>query len=783
RSCSATFLRWISFWYLFLSVSGSSVTTNGVLNTETVTYDCSSYFRHEKVDGVLQMTIDEIVKEECGENFAMKIEALNSELIVGCDDQPLDVQLTPYYSVLVQTVTMINLGVEKRWRTRCYAPIIQLDKPVEIVCAITPHGGYRWKTVHPEECVESTLINVTHETYRVIQRAPMKCELLIFVTFGLLRKWRTDKLNDDHSVSHILDMLEYQCPTLHPWTFEAVYLELTHLFEHMLYYEVFTSTENRNILVKVARILDLFSHYLEDYYGALIRFQVQTSNLIAIQLTRDDKLFDFTFDSAIGISVERNQPPCLFTCTQIFRDVSFIYDGNRIVGGICLAKIRSHEVAAFHIRFINAQWSQLENYRCVRFSIDRSSLYPRLSFEECSMVAGQRGDIICTCAFSGYIILLQMGIGKDDMRHVVFNPMEKVTYFNLLYMLVCILFVGSVYMTFIQFFPRIIHIYAEEKMRTKYARCFIQISMHTLFLCGTKILFLALTTHYDDDDSCVFLGFVQIGFISTFEFMNLFAGMFLLLIRRSHRPMNLLIRMVVIVYTFGALKSAVYYIVDYHSLFNINCFPTKMRSTMVIPYTLSNIITILLAAYAFVHEVEHRGEVVAVLLGGMSGLIQWTALTPMHQPGKQFQLWIGLTYILQALQGVTLFMYHCVLKPRGLRLLVTISKTLIYWMRRPQRGDNQDDKVTEYQHSFMSDESGHVPPSLFTRVNTTTDSLTSLDYDKPVAHTTRQGKIKSKPLVHRRSRPKAHSLSAGLVKPRVSMHFLKPLLLRHFDSC
>ncbi|KAF5395240.1 hypothetical protein PHET_04185 [Paragonimus heterotremus] len=662
-----TFLRWMSFWYLFSSVCESSVISNGVLNTETVTYDCSSYFRHEKVDGVLQMTIDEIVKEECGENFAMKVEALNfidcqcvvlyefwpsKELMLqtcrpavsrilanatmlawghqwGCDDQPLDVQLTPYYSVLVQTVKMINLGVEKRWRTRCYAPIIQLDKPVEIVCAITPHGGYRWKMAHPEECVESTLINVTHETFRIIQRGWLIEKELQLVTI------------DIHNI------LSYDFCLI--------------------------------ILVKIARILDLFSHYLEDYHGALIRFEVQTSNLVSIQLTRDNKLFDFTFDSAIGISVERNQPPCLFTCTQIFRDVSIIYDGNRIVGGMCLARIRSHEATAFRIRFINAQWSQLDNYRCVRFSIDRSSLYPRLSFEECSMKAGKHGDIICTCTFSGYIILLQMGTGKDDMRHMVFNPMEKATYFNLLYVLVCVLFVGSVYMALIQF-------------------------MHTLFLCGMKILFLVLTTHYDDDDSCVFFGFVQIGFISTFEAMNLFSGIFLLLIRRSHRPMNLLIRMVVIVYTFGALKGAVYYIVDYHNLFNINCFPTKMRSTMVIPYTLSNIITILLAAYTFLYEVEHRGEVVAVLLGGLSGLIQWAALTPMHQPGKQFQLWIGVTYILQALQGVTLFMYHCVLKPRGLRLLVTISKTLIYWMRRPQRGDNQDGKVTECQHSFMSDE-------------------------------------------------------------------------------
>ncbi|KAF8562403.1 hypothetical protein P879_09359 [Paragonimus westermani] len=184
--------------------------------------------------------------------------------------------------------------------------------------------------------------------------------------------------------------------------------------------------------------------------------------------------------------------------------------------------------------------------------------------------------------------------------------------------------------------------------------------------------------------------------------MNMFAGLFLLLIRRSHRPMSLLIRAVVIIYTFGALKGAVYYIVDYHSLFNINCFPTNMRSTMVIPYTLSNIITIMLAAYAYLGEVEHRGEVITVLLGGLSGLIQWTALTPMQQPGKHFQLWIGVTYILQAFQGVTLVTFHCVLRPGGLHLLVTISKTLIHWMRRSQRGDNQDGKVTEYQHSFMS---------------------------------------------------------------------------------
>ncbi|KAG5455027.1 hypothetical protein CSKR_111726, partial [Clonorchis sinensis] len=749
-----------------------------VEDTISLFLDCSSYMRFEKVDDHLQNTINKLVTNGCGEGFRINVQELNfvgtscditykfepEKLLFlskcagvvrevlengtflawgdqwGCRSVPLEIAVTPYYPIHVPTTNMRNMGVEKLYTTQCHLPILQIDGQVDVACSMTQYGGYRWVVKDMSRCVEPTLRNITSETIDVLIRSPIKCQLLIFAMFGVLYENASTVLGGKRPADYVLDTLTEHCLKLSREEFEAAFSEVTDLSDYLLELTTTDYIQSKDAtlyLKQLTRILQLYTNYLVNYHGHLAKFSMFESNFFVLQIPRDNRPNKIPIFPDFRIELEKDHATTLVACTRIFRYVDLVYGGNRIIHGLCLVKIRSTMKDHYRIRFLNAQQTQIEHHWCMwTDEIDQDS--ERLSeSDHCVLESHAMGDLVCACEEQGIVSLVRRGTGEDDMRHVVFNPLGEDLPFILYVIAAGLVLIGTLFLGVLQSWPTAVSYVLGARKKSRHARSNINCGRQMLLLSGVKILLLALTARYDDDDSCRYLGYVQITAFFNFELMNVgqAAAMFLLL--RTNRPVRLLGQIEVIIYLCGISIGVIWQALSPYETLNIQCLPQEMLKFMTIPFTtLSAAALSTVAIYVYCFKLNQFLEIFGIVITSGFGLAQWSLLIPLVEPGKRLQPSIEKMSFLHVAQGLVLLIYHCFLKIQVHNIMDKLNKAAINsvrWMR--QKPTRRNCLVNgEAPTKFETD----MRPQGFLygfarRKTTTTDSLTSLEFDKPTA--------------------------------------------------
>ncbi|GAA57616.1 hypothetical protein CLF_112974, partial [Clonorchis sinensis] len=226
----------------------------------------------------------------------------------------------------------------------------------------------------------------------------------------------------------------------------------------------------------------------------------------------------------------------------------------------------------------------------------------------------------------------------------------------------------------------------EAYQGSRHARSNINCGRQMLLLSGVKILLLALTARYDDDDSCRYLGYVQITAFFNFELMNVgqAAAMFLLL--RTNRPVRLLGQIEVIIYLCGISIGVIWQALSPYETLNIQCLPQEMLKFMTIPFTtLSAAALSTVAIYVYCFKLNQFLEIFGIVITSGFGLAQWSLLIPLVEPGKRLQPSIEKMSFLHVAQGLVLLIYHCFLKIQVHNIMDKLNKAAINsvrWMRQ-----------------------------------------------------------------------------------------------------
>ncbi|KER31340.1 hypothetical protein T265_02394 [Opisthorchis viverrini] len=716
---------------LLLMIAPASFADNNqmteVEDTISLFFDCSSYMRFVNVDDHLQNTIDKVVAKGCGEGFHITVQELNfvgtscditykfepekllflskcaavvREILEngtflawghqwGCRSIPLEIAVTPYYPIHVPTTNMRNMGVEKLYSTQCRLPILQIDRQVDVVCSMTQYGGYRWVVKDMSRCVEPTLSNITSETIDVLIRSPIKCQLLIFAMFGVLYENVSTVLGGKKPADYVLDMLTEHCLKLSREEFEAAFSEVTGLSNYLLELtttDYLQSNDGKRYLKQLTRILQLYTNYLVNYHGHLARFSMFESNFFVLQIPRDYRPHKSSIFPDFRIELDKDHPTTLVACTRMFRYVDLVYHGNRIIHGLCLVKIRSTMKHRYRIRFVNAQQTQIEHHWCMwTTNIDRDS--ERLSEpDRCVLESRAMGDLVCACEEEGIVSLVRRGTGEDDMRHVVFNPLGEDLPFILYLMAAGLVLIGTLFLGVLQSWPTAVSYVLGARKKSRHTRSNINCGRQMLLLSGIKIILLALTARYDDDDSCRYLGYAQITAFFNFELMNVgqAAAMFLLL--RTHQPVRLLGQIEVIIYLCGISIGVIWQAVSPYETLNIQCLPQEMLKFMTIPFTTLNAAAISTAAiYVYCFKFNQCLELLGIVITSGFGLAQWSLLIPLVEPGKRLKPPIGKMSSLNVAQGLVLLTYHCFVKIQVHNIMEKLNKAAINsvrWMRQ-----------------------------------------------------------------------------------------------------
>ncbi|TGZ58319.1 hypothetical protein CRM22_009689 [Opisthorchis felineus] len=767
---------------LLLMIAPASFADNNQMtefgDTINLFFDCSSYMRFVKVDDHLQNTINKVVTNECGEDFRITILDLNfvgtscditykfepeklmflskcaavvREVLEdgtflawgeqwGCRSIPLEIAVTPYYPIYVPTTTMRNMGVEKLYTTQCHLPILQIDRQVDVACSMTQYGGYRWVVKDKSRCVEPTLRNITSETIDVLIRSPIKCQLLIFAMFGILYENVPTVLGGKKPVDYVLDTLTEHCLKLSREEFEAAFSEVTDLSDYLL--ELTTTDylqfkDAKLYLKQVTRILQLYTNYLVNYHGHLAKFSMLESNFFVLQIPRDNRPHKSSIFPDFRIELEKDHATTLVACTRVFRYVDLVYGGNRLIHGLCLVNIRSTMKDRYRIRFINAQQTQIEHHWCMwTAEIDQAS--KRLSEpEHCVLESHAMGDLVCACEGEGILSLVRRGTGEDDMRHVVFNPLGEDLPFILYLIAAGLVLIGTFFLSVLQSWPTALRYVLGAKKKLRHARSNINCGRQMLLLSGIKIFLLALTARYDDDGSCRYLGYVQITAFFNFELMNVGQAVAMFLLLRTHQPVRLLGQIEVIIYLCGVSIGVIWQALSPYETLNIQCLPQDMLKFMTIPFTtLSAVAISTIAIYVYCFKLNQCLEVFGIVITSGFGLAQWSLLIPLVEPSKRLEPSIEHMSFLHVAQGLVLLTYHCFVKIQVHNIMEKLNKAAlnsVRWMRqKPSRRNCLT--LSEAPAKFETD----TRPQGFIygfarRKTTTTDSLTSLEFDKPTA--------------------------------------------------
>ncbi|CAL8083660.1 unnamed protein product [Calicophoron daubneyi] len=734
------------------------------------TYDCSSYLRQENYDRSLETNVNEIVKWECPEYYRMEIVSVNfvetncdilftyyprkeevmkdrrcaravdmilTDIIVmtwgyawGCREAVFLAPITPYMDFMVVLKDTENFGLAITLEERCEIPTLQINKTLEFVCDITKYAGYYWHLGRGGACKEPTLNRINDTVMSVAEQSPIKCQLLIFLLIGVVKNKSEIVIKEGGEVAYAFNKLQNWCPTLKEAQFPLVRKDLHLLFYLMLKIIILGPSEKRDFLL-ITKILRAHAEYWQAFFGESTDFFHGSKWLFVTQNKRYGDVKNRNDNEFIHLSFPAKSPTTLVACTTLFHETGLPHQGNRITAGICYVGVNGGEVSTISVTFVKAQHDQIINYHCARMESSENSFKPDDGENFCTIEGSGDGDIICKCLNTRYISLIHYGTGEDDIEHTPKNSAETPIMMILHTTLCTLLFAGSSFMMLIQVWKPARRLYVRTQ-RTKFALCFIQLTMHVLFLSGAKLLLQWITIVHDDHDVCMYLGPFQYAIFTIFEIMNTLKAMELLTVRRSHRPFSIVMRTILFAYACGAIAGIVTFVVSSYQYLRICCYSRIMRYTMCLTYAIINALGLIITIwYVILKRTHNWGESLGDFLICLYDLVMWSIHIPANRPKLILDPAHRRIIYMNLWQGLLLFVYHCFLKENSVAFFTSICSKLCSkkeFVRRISRFKERESSVG-FIFPLPFRKSGRMSASSGRRFETL-ESFTSLEFDQ-----------------------------------------------------